>query len=51
MSSPGDVLKRALSRLLGLLVGIESLSLDGVGAEEEVLFATKQVPLENVRVL
>lgn len=51
VSSPGDVLKGALSRLLGLFVRVESLSLDGLRAEEEVLFATKQVPLETIRLL
>lgn len=44
VSSPGDVVEGALGGLLGLLVSLEGLGLDGVRAEEEELFATEQVP-------
>lgn len=51
VSSPRDVVESTLGGLLGLLVGLESLGLDGLGAEEEELLATEQVPFELVRVV
>lgn len=44
VSSPGNVVQSALSGLLGLLVSLESLSLEGIVAEEEELLASDQVP-------
>lgn len=44
MSSPGNVVDGVLGSLLGLLVGLKSLGLNGVRAEEEELFAGNQVP-------
>lgn len=47
VSSPRDVVESALGGLLGLLVGLESLDLNGFRAEEEELLATEQVPFST----